>query len=657
MVSALTGRWPARPSAGPGVLGAARARAGPVRRRGHRAARGGRHRTFIEVGPGRRCCPASGPQDRRDRGATARRCRALRRGRRRAGRRLLAAAGRGARARRVPVRTGRRCCGGGRRGGPADVRVPAPAVLAGGRGRAATRPGWGWRAAGHPLLGAAVELAGTGRAGADRAAVAGGAAVAGRPRGGRAGAGARDGVRGARGPGRGRGRVRAGRGAGDRGAAGAARPAAGSRSRSWSGPRTSRPPRRSRSIARAGPDGPWTRHAAGTLGPAGRRPGRGGAGGVAAARRGPGEPGGLLPGAGAGRARLRAGVPRADGGLAARQRAVRRGDAPRGHPGRPGSRSTRRCWTPRCTCWPPGTRRRAGPGPLRVGRGQPSTPPGRWPPGPGSPRPARSVGDAGRPPAATGDRHRGVAGPAAAAAARRPPRPRTGCSGRTGCPPSPVPGAAGRGVRRCGGTAAGRARRGRYAGLAALAAAAPAGEPVPATVAAVRRSPWRGPGAAAAGAGCGRRRAWRWCGLARGRAGPGRARGWWSVTERAVNAGPEARSRSPPRPSGAWCGPRPSENPGRLMLADADDLAAAGDAGAPGPGWASRSSRCAAASCGCRGWPGPAPGLPVPGGAAAWRLAVTAARHPGEPGLDRGRRAVAAARRRARSGSRSGRRG
>ena len=46
-------------------------------------------------------------------------------------------------------------------GGPADVRVPAPAVLAAaGRGGGRTCGGAGLAAAGHPLLGAAVELAG-----------------------------------------------------------------------------------------------------------------------------------------------------------------------------------------------------------------------------------------------------------------------------------------------------------------------------------------------------------------------------------------------------------------------------------------------------------------------------------------------------------------
>ena len=133
----------------------------------------------------------------------------------------------------------------------------------------------GLGAVGHPLLGAAVELAGGRGAGADRAAVACGPAVAGRSRGGRDGAAAGDGVRGAGGPGRGRGRVRPGRGADPGGAAGAARRRRGAGPGRWWAARTRTGSGRSRSTPGPGTR-PWTGRGRGMpagcwLPPAGRR--------------------------------------------------------------------------------------------------------------------------------------------------------------------------------------------------------------------------------------------------------------------------------------------------------------------------------------------------------------------------------------------------
>ena len=118
-------------------------------------------RTFVEVGPDgvlSRAGPAV-PARRRRGGRGCRRCAGTGM---RPGRLVAAVAG-------VHVRGGAGGLGGvlrrvrGGAGGPADVRVPAAAVLAG--GAAGGRRGCGRAgpsAAGHPLLGAAVELPGTG---------------------------------------------------------------------------------------------------------------------------------------------------------------------------------------------------------------------------------------------------------------------------------------------------------------------------------------------------------------------------------------------------------------------------------------------------------------------------------------------------------------
>ena len=184
LVSALTGA-PARPGTGRSrVLGPARAGAGPLRRRGDRAARrGGKHvrrggagRSADRAGPaGARRGVAAGPAPWRRRAAGAGRTAGAGRG-----------GGRGARAGRPGGLGG----GAGRRpaGGPAVVRVPAPAVLAGRpdrpRRRGRSRAGGRGSSAARRVGRAARHR----RPGPDRAAVAGGAAVAGRPRGRRAGA-------------------------------------------------------------------------------------------------------------------------------------------------------------------------------------------------------------------------------------------------------------------------------------------------------------------------------------------------------------------------------------------------------------------------------------------------------------------------------------
>ena len=249
--------------------------------------------------------------------------------------------------------TGRRCCGGAA-GGAADVRVPAAAVLAAAgrarRGCGGGGPGggrvtrcwarrWSWPAGEGLLL--------TGRLSA------GGAAVAGRSRGGRDGAGAGDGAGGAGGPGRGRGRLRAGGGAGAGGAAGAARRRRGPGP--GHGRRADVAGRRAVEIharpeARPGM-APWTRHASGLLGPAaGPRRGAAASRGVAAAGCGAGGRRGLVCGAGGGGVRVRAGVPGAALGMAARGRGLRRGGAAGGGGGGAGPfGSTRRCSTRRCT--------------------------------------------------------------------------------------------------------------------------------------------------------------------------------------------------------------------------------------------------------------------------------------------------------------------
>ena len=230
----------------------------------------------------------------------------------------------------------------------------------------------GLTAARHPLLGAAVELADDRRVPAHRAAVGGGAAVAGRPRGARArvlfpGTGAA----GDGGPGRGRGRLRAGAGADHGGAAGPARP---ERQRRGPGPRWrprtqagDAPGQHLQSRPEDAPGAPWTEHASGIARPrasAGDRPpadvGDGGLPAGAARPTWTGSTSGWpTPGPATGRRSGGCGRPGR-----ATARCSPRSELPDGaaRPTRGCSACTRRCSTRCCTrpAWRCGRRRRAG---------------------------------------------------------------------------------------------------------------------------------------------------------------------------------------------------------------------------------------------------------------------------------------------------------
>ena len=547
LVSALTGelaggrRWPSR-GTGCGSVREPVRFADAVRGAGRGGGAGVRR-----GGPGRRRCRAMG------RRRTPARGRRVRCGCRRCagtgGEAAVAGRGAGRGCTCAAWRwTGRRCWAGGPAGGPADVRVPAAAVLAA-AGPVAGRT-WrrrGWAAAGHPLLGAAVELAGRGGAGADRAAVAGG-----RSRGwlimwwpGRCCC-------------RGRRSWSWRSGPGTRPGAGGSRswrwrrrwccpPTAGSRCRSTVGG-AGRGGRRAVEVyarpADAGADGPWTRHASGLLAPAARSrtPAGGRAGGVAAGRaRSPVDLAGLYAELAAGGLRVRAGVPGAAGGVAARGGGVRRGGAAGGgapaerafglHPalldaalhaaGLAGAAAAAGRAAVRLPfAWSGVSLHAAGASALRVRlrAGRPAA--GcRLAAADGAGSPVVSVDVAGAAAGGGGAAGRGRGGLREALFARGVG---AGPGGRRG--------------RRAGGrwAVAGRWRRGWrrparcavYPDLAALAAAVGAGEPVPEVVLACA-----GAGGAAAAPACGRRGRWRggcwgWCRSGWPRSG-WRRRGWW----------------------------------------------------------------------------------------------------------------------------------
>ena len=290
-------------------------------------------------------------------------------------------AGEPARPRR-PRRLGR---GAGRRAadGAADLRVPARALLAAVGSR---RPGGrsGGAGAWRGESSAARRGGGTGRsgrAGADRADVGAVPAVAGRSRGGRGDGAAGDGLRRYGPRGGERGRLRPGRRADCAGAADPARRGGGAgagdgkrtRARRAAGRGGVRPARR---CVRA--VDPARQRMAGPGQPSGR-PGRR-VRGVAAARLGTGGDRGPVRGAGGGRLRVRAVVPRVAGGVAQGRGPVRRGGAARrGGPGRVRgpSGAARRSSCMRSACMRRGCMHRAG---LRRGcppRAGPGTPSGR----------------------------------------------------------------------------------------------------------------------------------------------------------------------------------------------------------------------------------------------------------------------------------------
>lgn len=167
-------------------------------------------------------------------------------------------------------------------------------------------------------------------------------------------------------------------------------------------------------------------------------------------------------------------------------------------------------------------------------------------------------------------------------------------------PAAPGPAAAGPGRCAVLGPDAGLGVPGavRYRDLAALAAAAAAGEPVPDTV--VTCCLADGPAQAAGLAARTLRLVQEW--LADPRFAASRL---VIVTRRAVDAGPGTPADPGEPQSGGWYGPRrpstragsswpiPTNQPGR------------GPWSWPGPRSGSGSSRCAASSCGCRGWRGP----------------------------------------------------
>ena len=143
----------ARRTARPGVLGAARPRGRPLPRRCPAADADG-VTTFLELGPdgvlsamGQDCLPEDAP-------ASCPRC-------------ARTAPNPRCSPRRSPGCTSvasavdwRPCFAGGRPGGPADLRLPAAALLAGGDTGVGDVTAAGLGAADHPLLGAAVTLAG-----------------------------------------------------------------------------------------------------------------------------------------------------------------------------------------------------------------------------------------------------------------------------------------------------------------------------------------------------------------------------------------------------------------------------------------------------------------------------------------------------------------